>query len=83
MNKVISIAAFLSLLVGCDQTNSSGNVGSSKDLVDKLISNMVHVQGGEFLMGDFGPLVEENLPYSIQQDDKILHKVVLDDYSIS
>jgi hypothetical protein len=26
---------------------------------------MVPVQGGEFLMGDFGPLVKEKLPFSI------------------
>ncbi|HBY0194392.1 TPA: sulfatase modifying factor 1, partial [Klebsiella pneumoniae] len=30
----------------------------------------------EFLMGDFGPLVGEKLPFSINQDDKVLHKVV-------
>ncbi len=44
---------------------------------------MVFVQGGEFLMGDFGPLVGEKLPFSINQDDKKLHKVVLSDFSIS
>ncbi|WP_448943803.1 SUMF1/EgtB/PvdO family nonheme iron enzyme [Klebsiella michiganensis] len=44
---------------------------------------MVPVQGGEFLMGDFGPLVKEKLPFSIQQDDKKLHKVVLSDFAIS
>ncbi|HIH5253098.1 TPA: formylglycine-generating enzyme family protein, partial [Klebsiella pneumoniae] len=38
---------------------------------------MVPVQGGEFLMGDFGPLVGEKLLFSIQQDDKTLHKVIL------
>lgn len=47
------------------------------------MSNMVPVQGGEFLMGDFGPLVGEKLPFSINQDDKKLHKVVLSDFSIS
>ncbi|WP_416380973.1 formylglycine-generating enzyme family protein, partial [Klebsiella pneumoniae] len=44
---------------------------------------MVPVKGGEFLMGDFGPLVGEKLPFSINQDDKVLHKVVLSDFSIS
>jgi formylglycine-generating enzyme required for sulfatase activity len=34
-------------------------------------------------MGDFGPLVGEKLPFSINQDDKVLHKVVLSDFSIS
>ncbi len=28
---------------------------------------MIPVQGGEFLMGDFGPLVGEKLPFSINQ----------------
>lgn len=51
--------------------------------MDKSVSNMVPVQGGEFLMGDFGPLVGEKLPFSIQQDDKTLHKVILSDFSIS
>ncbi|MCS6038618.1 hypothetical protein LNP20_05125 [Klebsiella pneumoniae subsp. pneumoniae] len=37
----------------------------------------------EFLMGDFGPLVGEKLLFSIQQDDKTLHKVILSDFSIS
>ncbi|HHM1829520.1 TPA: formylglycine-generating enzyme family protein, partial [Klebsiella pneumoniae] len=36
-----------------------------------------------FLMGDFGPLVGQKLPFSINQDDKVLHKVVLSDFSIS
>ncbi|WP_192474007.1 SUMF1/EgtB/PvdO family nonheme iron enzyme, partial [Klebsiella michiganensis] len=44
---------------------------------------MVPVQGGEFLMGDFGPLVKEKLPFSIQQDDKKSHRVVLSDFAIS
>ncbi|MER3696590.1 SUMF1/EgtB/PvdO family nonheme iron enzyme [Klebsiella pneumoniae] len=55
----------------------------SEALVAKSLSNMVPVQGGEFLMGDFGPLVGEKLPFSINQDDKVLHKVVLSDFSIS
>ena len=34
-------------------------------------------------MGDFGPLVGEELPFSIHLDDKVLHKVILSDFSIS
>ncbi len=56
---------------------------AAKELVGKSLSNMIPVQGGEFLMGDFGPLVGEKLPFSINQDDKVLHKVVLSDFSIS
>ncbi|MDH8179366.1 formylglycine-generating enzyme family protein, partial [Klebsiella pneumoniae] len=63
--------------------NTTGSEKAAKALVDKSVSNMVPVQGGEFLMGDFGPLVGEKLPFSIQQDDKNLHKVILSDFSIS
>lgn len=34
------------------------------------------------MMGDFGPLVGEHIPYSIQQDDKKLHKVILSRFMI-
>ncbi|MBD3701156.1 hypothetical protein IE991_18555 [Klebsiella pneumoniae] len=40
---------------------------AAKELVGKSLSNMIPVQGGEFLMGDFGPLVGEKLPFSINQ----------------
>ncbi|NCB61918.1 MAG: sulfatase modifying factor 1 [Gammaproteobacteria bacterium] len=43
---------------------------------------MVPVAGGEFLMGDFGPLIWEKLPFSMNQDDKYLHKVRLSDFMI-
>ncbi|MGS0640071.1 SUMF1/EgtB/PvdO family nonheme iron enzyme, partial [Citrobacter sp. VF227] len=36
----------------------------------------------EFLMGDFGPLIGEKLPFSSNQDDKYLHKVRLNDFMI-
>ncbi|MFB0713856.1 formylglycine-generating enzyme family protein [Buttiauxella noackiae] len=44
---------------------------------------MISVKGGEFLMGDFGPLVGEKIPFSINSDDKKLHKVILDDFLMS
>jgi formylglycine-generating enzyme len=44
---------------------------------------MVKVKGGTFKMGDFGPLIDEKFPISIGDDDKVLHKVTLDDFSIS
>lgn len=44
---------------------------------------MVSVKGGDFLMGDFGPHVGEHIPYSIQQDDEKLHKVILSSFMIS
>ncbi|MDI9059741.1 formylglycine-generating enzyme family protein, partial [Klebsiella variicola] len=84
MRKLIVVASVAAgLLTGCDQGNTTGSEKAAKALVDKSVSNMVPVQGGEFLMGDFGPLVGQKLPFSIQQDDKTLHKVILSDFSIS
>lgn len=71
------------MLVGCDQGSTTSNDKTTKTLIDKSIANMIPVKGGEFLMGDFGPLVGEKLPFSINQDDKVLHKVVLSDFAIS
>ncbi len=78
---VATVAA--SLLLGCDQKSTGKRETLSEALVAKSLSNMVPVKGGEFLMGDFGPLVGEKLPFSINQDDKVLHKVILSDFSIS
>ncbi|MEQ4813511.1 SUMF1/EgtB/PvdO family nonheme iron enzyme [Klebsiella pneumoniae] len=84
MRKLIVVASVAAgLLTGCDQKSTGKRETLSEALVAKLLSNMVPVQGGEFLMGDFGPLVGEKLPFSINQDDKVLHKVVLSDFSIS
>ena len=60
MIKLLGVACVAaSLLLGCDQGNTTGSEKAAKALVDKSVSNMVPVQGGEFLMGDFGPLVGE------------------------
>lgn len=83
MNKLFIITITTFLLIGCDQKISSANEQLAKTLVEESMSKMVPVQGGEFLMGDFGPLVGEKLPFSINQDDKKLHKVVLSDFLIS
>ena len=84
MRKLILVATVAaSFLLGCDQKSTDKRETLSEALVAKSLSNMVPVKGGEFLMGDFGPLVGEKLPFSINQDDKVLHKVVLSDFSIS
>ncbi|WP_312670025.1 SUMF1/EgtB/PvdO family nonheme iron enzyme [Pseudescherichia sp.] len=82
-NKLIAIATGVCFLTGCDRGSAAADTLAAKSLADKSVANMVPVQGGEFLMGDFGPLVGEKLPFSIQQDDKKLHKVVLSDFAIS
>ncbi|MEA4561648.1 SUMF1/EgtB/PvdO family nonheme iron enzyme [Klebsiella pneumoniae] len=84
MRKLILVATVAaSFLLGCDQKSTDKRETLSEALVAKSLSNMVPVKGGEFLMGDFGPLVGQKLPFSINQDDKVLHKVVLSDFSIS
>lgn len=80
--KLIVIATGVCFLTGCDQ-GAAADTQAAKSLVDKSVANMIPVQGGEFLMGDFGPLLKEKVPLSIQQDDKKLHKVVLSDFAIS
>lgn len=79
MKKIIILIAFA--LVACD--NSTKNSELATKLVGESISNMTAVKGGEFMMGDFGPQVGEHIPYSIQQDDKKLHKVILSGFMIS
>ncbi|WP_183269703.1 SUMF1/EgtB/PvdO family nonheme iron enzyme [Buttiauxella sp. A111] len=70
-------------LVGCDNDQSTENKKQAQELVKHSLDNMVLVKGGEFLMGDFGPLVGDKIPFSINSDDKKLHRVVLDDFKIS
>ncbi len=81
--KVIILATGVCFLTGCDQGSAAADTQAAKILADKSIANMVPAQGGEFLMGDFGPFMGDKLPFSIQQDDKKLHKVVLSDFRIS
>jgi len=46
--------------------------------------NLKFVEGGSFLMGDFGPVHSpEKLPYSSDADNKPMHKVTLDNFSMS
>ena len=55
-----------------------------KTLVDKTQKNMIFVQGGTFMMGDFGELVNKgNLPFDGDGHSKPLHKVTLDSYSLN
>jgi formylglycine-generating enzyme required for sulfatase activity len=49
----------------------------------KTKADLVVVQGGEFLMGDFGEIhSEDKLPYTSELDNKPLHKVRLSDFAI-
>ena len=55
--KLITIAVGVCFLTGCDQGSAAADTLVAESLADKSVANMVSVQGGEFLMGDFGPLV--------------------------
>lgn len=68
--------AFL-LLSGCDNKQEELN------LANEQLTDMVFVEGGSFMMGDFGPTVGEYLPFTDEKNDKPLHKVTLDSFSMS
>ncbi|MCM8513780.1 SUMF1/EgtB/PvdO family nonheme iron enzyme, partial [Acinetobacter bereziniae] len=52
--------------------------------VEKTKKNMIFVQGGTFMMGDFGELVNKGkLPFDGDAHSKPLHKVTLDSYSLN
>lgn len=84
-NSCVNVAyiIFVLTMTGCDDASLKQSSDTANKFVEKSVSNMIPVKGGDFLMGDFGPLVGEKLPFSIQQDDKVLHKVVLSDFLIS
>ncbi|MEB1079534.1 SUMF1/EgtB/PvdO family nonheme iron enzyme [Citrobacter portucalensis] len=80
--KFLTPGIFFLALTGCDNGTSAENQQLTQALVKRSLDNMVPVAGGEFLMGDFGPLIWEKLPFSSNQDDKYLHKVRLSDFMI-
>ncbi|EAB5457099.1 hypothetical protein DTY81_16710 [Escherichia coli] len=65
------------LLSGCDNKQEELN------LANEQLTDMVFVEGGSFMMGDFGPTVGEYLPFTDEKNDKPLHKVTLDSFSMS
>ncbi|CAM6554807.1 hypothetical protein L6310_03835 [Citrobacter portucalensis] len=73
--KFLTPGIFFLALTGCDNSTSAESQQLTQALVKRSLDNMVPVAGGEFLMGDFGPLIWEKLPFSSNQDDKYLHKV--------
>ncbi|MDT8702895.1 formylglycine-generating enzyme family protein [Kluyvera ascorbata] len=84
----------LLLLQGCDQSSDKQTVAGPEhnaqdqaqleQFIQQIKSELVYVQGGEFLMGDFGEEYgQEKLPYDSKKDSKPLHRVELSSYSIS
>ncbi|NWL18187.1 formylglycine-generating enzyme family protein [Pseudomonas umsongensis] len=81
----------VSALVGCEQSlkspsASQGKISSQEmqDFIQNIKSNTVFVEGGEFLMGDYGiQFGPEKLPYDAEKHTKPLHRVELSNYSIN
>jgi len=71
-------------LSGCDQKPKEKTIDQQavKSLVQESLNNMVHIQGGTFMMGDFGHILGDRLPLTGNNDDKKTHKVTLSDFSI-
>ncbi|MNO85777.1 Serine/threonine-protein kinase pkn1 [compost metagenome] len=81
---------FCLAITGCDQSVKLKEGGLAKvspdeleQFVAKVKDNLIFVEGGEFLMGDYGVQHgPERLPYDSDKDSKPLHKVELSDYFI-
>jgi formylglycine-generating enzyme required for sulfatase activity len=67
-----------------DAAASSAIKKAPAEFLEKARKNLKFVEGGSFQMGDFGHLhSEERLPYSTSANNKPLHKVTLDSFSMS
>ncbi len=91
---VLGCLAILVPMVACHAGASASSAANSASgaasgakvqaLLEKARRNLVFVQGGSFQMGDIGPIASpEKLPYTSAQNNKPLHKVTLDSFSMS
>ena len=77
--QITLMALALAILAGCrDEQEKKADQAA---LVSVSLNNLVMVKGGEFLMGDFGPLIGEKLPFNVDKDTP-LHRVILSDFRI-
>ncbi|NIH22708.1 formylglycine-generating enzyme family protein [Providencia heimbachae] len=86
MKVSFSIALFPFLfLLGCDQQLTTEQETQKQQLINDSHQNMVFIEGGTFLMGDFGSGHDgkSTLPYSLGKDNKFVHNVTLDSFSLS
>lgn len=90
-NKMFSCLMFFFVsLIGCEKTvipleemKEKPSQVEVDEFVGLITSNLVFVEGGEFLMGDYGAQYSpERLPYDGGKDSKPLHGVKLTSYSI-
>ncbi|AJA45752.1 formylglycine-generating enzyme required for sulfatase activity [Frischella perrara] len=95
MNKKgLILGCSLGLLMGCDSQMDNSVTSQNTalqseiaELITRSKSDMVFIEGGEFMMGDFGPLDKEKtggLYYGIgDYGVRTIHKVRLKSYSLS
>ncbi|HFK2921461.1 TPA: SUMF1/EgtB/PvdO family nonheme iron enzyme [Stenotrophomonas maltophilia] len=63
--------------------SSEATHGSGATTQQKVMADLVPIEGGTFLMGNFGPVHNEDKPpYSGAMNDDVLRKITLDGFSI-
>tara|TARA_B110001454_G_scaffold217853_1_gene244179 strand:- start:695 stop:1660 length:966 start_codon:yes stop_codon:yes gene_type:complete len=82
---LMSTAAAALTLTACAQdatvkADAAPKVDAGRAMVERIKTQLVHLPGGSFEMGDWGS--EEGLPYDMEKDSKPLHKVTLDGFSM-
>ncbi len=66
-----------------EKSSAQADRGSGASTQQKMLSDLVPIKGGSFLMGDFGPVHnEDKLPYSGAMNDDVLRNITLDGFSI-
>ncbi|EXB48970.1 formylglycine-generating sulfatase enzyme family protein [Acinetobacter sp. 1000160] len=94
MKRNIAVILFSSIaLSACAKTNETTQKSVKpspelqqkiQQLVEKTKKNMIFVEGGSFMMGDFGPVTrKDKLPITGLYAAMPLHKVTLDSYSLN
>jgi len=68
------------LVSGCDNKNKEDE---KLKLAQQINASMITVDGGRFQMGDFGPLISDNLSLTPDPDNKYLHWVELSDFKMT
>lgn len=94
----LSLALFMLASTACQAQTPPANAGATaaptpapqelqqrvEALKARTLAQLVFVEGGTFLMGDFGPVhYVDRLPYSPDRNDDVLRKVTLDSFSIA
>lgn len=81
--KTSLIGLTLAAMTACPAQNTKPSSEQIDALVARTKANLVFVEGGTFTMGDFGPITrEDKLPLTHELDNKFLHEVTLDSFSM-